>query len=75
MSIDTGPPPAGGAARQEWPADLAVCRTLPEVKALRAALQVVANDGPSCALLKRIDDLESKPPAADWDGAWQMDRK
>jgi hypothetical protein len=44
-------------------------------KALRAALQVVANDGPSCALLKRIDDLESKPPAADWDGAWQMDHK
>jgi class 3 adenylate cyclase len=44
-------------------------------KALGAALQAVANDGPSCALLKRIDDLESKPPAADWDGAWQMDRK
>ena len=44
-------------------------------KAFAAALQAVDNDGPSLALLKRIDDFESRPPAADWDGAWQMDRK
>jgi len=44
-------------------------------KALAAALQAAGNDGPSLTLLERIDDFESRPPAADWDGAWQMDRK
>jgi len=44
-------------------------------KAFAAALQAVDDDGPTLTLLKRIDDFESKPPAADWDGAWQMDHK
>jgi hypothetical protein len=35
--------------RKEWPADLAACRTLPEVKALRAALSIDAS--PALALL------------------------
>jgi HEAT repeat protein len=38
------------AARKDWPSDLAVCRTLPEVKALRAALGYDA--APALALLK-----------------------
>jgi hypothetical protein len=37
------------ARRKEWPSDLANCRTLPEVKALRAALGV--NASPAIALL------------------------
>jgi hypothetical protein len=37
------------ASRKEWPADLAACRALPEVKALRAALAVEA--APALALL------------------------
>jgi len=37
------------ANRKEWPADLAGCRTLPEVKALRAALNIDAS--PALALL------------------------
>lgn len=37
------------ADRKEWPADLAACRTLPEVKALRAAL--TADASPALALL------------------------
>jgi hypothetical protein len=37
------------AARRDWPADLAACRSLPEVKALRAALTVDA--WPALALL------------------------
>jgi HEAT repeat protein len=37
------------AGRKEWPADLAACRTLPEVKALRAALGYDA--APALALL------------------------
>jgi HEAT repeat protein len=38
------------ANRREWPADLAACRTLPEVKALREALHVDA--APALALLR-----------------------
>ncbi|HMF17208.1 MAG TPA: HEAT repeat domain-containing protein [Gemmataceae bacterium] len=38
------------AARKEWPADLATCRNLAEVKALRAALGVDAS--PALALLQ-----------------------
>jgi hypothetical protein len=37
------------AARKEWPADLEACRTLPEVKALREALQ--ADPTPALLLL------------------------
>jgi hypothetical protein len=37
------------AARKEWPGDLAACRALPEVKALRAALGIDAS--PALALL------------------------
>ncbi|HKI35916.1 MAG TPA: HEAT repeat domain-containing protein [Gemmataceae bacterium] len=37
------------AARREWPADLVACRTLPEVKALREAVQFDAT--PALALL------------------------
>ena len=37
------------AARRDWPADLAACRTLPEVKALREAVQLDAT--PALALL------------------------
>ncbi|WP_407178724.1 adenylate/guanylate cyclase domain-containing protein [Bradyrhizobium sp. STM 3562] len=43
--------------------------------AVTAALKAVDNDGPSLALLKRIDDFQSKPPPADWDGSWHMERK
>jgi hypothetical protein len=26
-------------------------------------------------LIKRIDDFMANPPAADWDGSWQLDHK
>jgi HEAT repeat protein len=38
------------ASRRDWPSDLAACRTLPEVKALREALHVDA--APALALLR-----------------------
>ncbi len=43
------------AQRRDWPADLAACRTLPEVKALREALHIDAT--PALALLqhKRVE--------------------
>jgi class 3 adenylate cyclase len=42
---------------------------------LRAALQIAPNDGPSLALLKRIEDFQTSPPASNWDGVWHMDHK
>jgi adenylate cyclase len=35
-----------------------------------AALAAVPADGPSMALLKRIDGMQANPPPLDWDGAW-----
>jgi adenylate cyclase len=44
-------------------------------RALAAALEAVVNDGPSLTLLKRIDEFQRNPPAADWDGSWRIDYK
>jgi adenylate cyclase len=40
-----------------------------------AALEAVANDGPSATFVKRIDSLLPEPPGNDWDGAWRLDQK
>jgi class 3 adenylate cyclase len=40
-----------------------------------SALEISPGDGPSLALLARIDHFAANPPAADWDGAWQMEHK
>ncbi len=40
-----------------------------------AALAAVPGDGPSLALLKRLDIIAAAPPAADWDGAWRLEEK
>ena len=42
---------------------------------LRGTLEIAPNDGPSLALLKRIEDFQTSPPASDWDGVWHMDHK
>jgi hypothetical protein len=39
------------------------------------ALEAMPGDGPSLALLKRIESLRRDPPAVDWDGTWHMDGK
>jgi class 3 adenylate cyclase len=44
-------------------------------QAFRAALKAVPDDGPSMALIKRIDGFEANPPADDWDGSWHLDHK
>jgi adenylate cyclase len=44
-------------------------------QAFSAALEAVPSDGPSKAFIKRIGDLQAKPPAADWDGTWVLDQK
>jgi len=44
-------------------------------KAFAGALQTVPGDGPSRALLARLDGFEQSPPPAEWDGAWHLDSK
>ena len=44
-------------------------------RAFGAALEAVPGDGPSSTFIKRIDDFQANPPAADWDGAWVLDQK
>ncbi len=44
-------------------------------RAFTAALEAVADDGPSLTLLKRIEFLAASPPADDWDGAWHLEQK
>ena len=43
--------------------------------AFKAALDAVPGDGPSAALLARIEALLKNPPVADWDGAWRIDKE
>jgi HEAT repeat protein len=58
------------AQRKDWPADLAACKTLPEVKALREALHIDA--APALALLQhgrpevRVAALASLEFRKDW---------
>jgi len=44
-------------------------------RAFAAALVAVPGDGPSMVLMARVDAYTKTPPAVDWDGAWQMERK
>jgi class 3 adenylate cyclase len=46
-----------------------------EAKAgFNSALEISPGDGPSLALLARIDQLAANPPS-DWDGSWRMEHK
>jgi len=42
--------------------------------ALNASLEAMPGDGPSMALLKRVESLKANPPPQDWDGAWHIDK-
>jgi hypothetical protein len=44
-------------------------------EAFTAALAAVPDDGPTLAMLKRIDTFVEAPPADNWDGAWSLDQK
>jgi class 3 adenylate cyclase len=43
-------------------------------RALNAAIEAVPGDGPSLALLRRVESLKADPPSPDWDGAWHIDK-
>jgi class 3 adenylate cyclase len=42
--------------------------------ALNGSLGAIPDDGPSMALLKRVESLKATPPCRDWDGAWHIDK-
>jgi adenylate cyclase len=44
-------------------------------KAFNAALEAVPDDGPSLALIARIESFAQHPPAPDWDGSWHLEHK
>ena len=44
------------------------------LRALNESLGAIPDDGPSMALLKRVESLKANPPSRDWDGAWHIDR-
>jgi len=44
------------------------------LRALNESLGAIPDDGPSMALLKRVESLKTNPPSRDWDGAWHIDK-
>jgi class 3 adenylate cyclase len=44
-------------------------------RAFQAALEAIPGDGPSMAMAQRVENFQTNPPAADWDGAWRLDQK
>jgi class 3 adenylate cyclase len=56
----------GLAAYRERRWDDALC-------ALNASLEAISGDGPSSALLKRVESLKANPPSQDWDGSWHIE--
>src|SRR4030088_2904581 len=45
------------------------------LRALNESLGAIPDDGPSMALLKRVESLKANLPSRDWDGAWHIDKK
>jgi adenylate cyclase len=44
------------------------------LRELNASLEAMRGDGPSMALLKRVEGLKANPPSQDWDGSWHIDK-
>jgi class 3 adenylate cyclase len=42
--------------------------------ALKAALETMPGDGPSLALVRRIESLKANPLLEDWDGSWHIEK-
>ena len=42
--------------------------------ALNASLEAMPGDGPSIALVRRIESLEANPLPEDWDGSWHIEK-
>jgi class 3 adenylate cyclase len=44
------------------------------LRALNASLEAMPGDGPSMALLKRIESLKANPLPPGWDGSWHIEK-
>ena len=44
------------------------------IRALNESLGAIPEDGPSMALLKRVESLKANPPLQEWNGAWHIDK-
>ena len=44
------------------------------VSAFSTALETMPGDGPSIALLQRVESLKANPPPQDWDGSWHVEK-
>ena len=44
------------------------------LRALNASLEAMPGDGPSLALLKRIEGFKVTPPPRDWGGSWHIEK-
>src|SRR5712671_2148565 len=65
------------ASRDSYQEGLAAYREQRWDEALRAfdaALEAMPGDGPSVALVRRIEGFKADPPSRDWDGAWHIDK-
>jgi class 3 adenylate cyclase len=43
-------------------------------RALNASLETMPGDGPSTALLSRVENLAANPPSQDWDASWHLEK-
>ena len=44
------------------------------IVAFGASLEAMPGDGPSIALIKRVENLKENPPLGDWDGSWHIEK-
>jgi adenylate cyclase len=58
------------ALRGYWAKDFAGARRL-----LAQVIEINPEDRPAAVLLKRCEDLQDNPPAADWDGVFRLKQK
>ena len=44
------------------------------LRSFNASLEAMPGDGPSMALLARVERLKANPPSEDWDGSWHIEK-
>jgi hypothetical protein len=44
------------------------------LRALNASLEAMSGDGPSMALIKRVESLKANPPSPGWDASWHIEK-
>jgi len=44
------------------------------LQAFNASLEAMPGDGPSMALLGRVESFKANPPSPDWDGSWHIEK-